>query len=162
MTIGCRSEVAQIRRLLLKHVKDGFIDQAHVDHQWRELNYSGAPVFLKALSEYEAFLDLMAFISPIDHDLAVVYSRLMPVAFREFLLDRGMKLLDVPDEEYESMGCNVLTVAPRKCIMLTGNPRTKKMIEDEGVEVTEYIGEEISKKGGGGPTCLTRPLHREE
>ncbi len=106
-------------------------------------------------------LHLMSLISPIDDDLALVYSKLLPVPFREWLLARGFKLLEVPDEEYESMGCNVLAVAPRKCIMLAGNPRTKALLMNEGVEVWEYAGEEISRKGAGGPTCLTRPIWRE-
>jgi len=105
-------------------------------------------------------LHLMSFISPVDHDLAVVYSRIMPVPFREWLLRRGIKLLEVPDSEYETMACNILAVAPRKCIMLAGNHRTKKLLEDEGVEIWEYKGEQISKKGAGGPTCLTKPLIR--
>jgi arginine deiminase len=107
-------------------------------------------------------LHLMSIISPVDHDLAVVYSRLMPVSFREWLIRRGIKLIEVPDVEFETMGCNVLAVAPRKCILLAGNPQTKQMLEQEGAEVWEYKGEEISKKGSGGPTCLTRPLWRIE
>jgi N-dimethylarginine dimethylaminohydrolase len=105
-------------------------------------------------------LHLMSFISPVDQNCALVYSRLMPVPFREWLLQRGLTLIEVPDVEYKTMACNVLAVAPRKCIMLVGNPRTKQLLEDAGVEVWEYSGEEISGKGAGGPTCLTRPLHR--
>jgi N-dimethylarginine dimethylaminohydrolase len=105
-------------------------------------------------------LHLMSILSPVDHDLAVVYSRLMPVGFREWIVSRGIKLIEVSDEEFETMGCNVLTVAPRKCIVLSGNPETRKMLEQEGVEVWEYKGDEISRKGAGGPTCLTRPLWR--
>lgn len=107
-------------------------------------------------------LHLMSIISPVDHDLAVVYSRLMPVPFREWLIQRGIKLIEVPDTEFETMGGNVLTVSPRKCILLTGNPRTRHLLEEEGVEVWEYEGDEISKKGAGGPTCLTRPLWRTD
>jgi N-dimethylarginine dimethylaminohydrolase len=84
----------------------------------------------------------------------------MPVSFREWLLKRDIELVEVPDIEFETMACNVLTVAPRKCIMIAGNPRTMKKLEEHGVEVFEYSGEEISKKGAGGPTCLTRPLVR--
>lgn len=104
---------------------------------------------------------LMSMISPVDDDLAVVYSRLLPVPFRERLIDRGIKLLEVPDSEFGTMACNVLAVAPRKVIMLRGNPHTRQMLEAEGVVVLEYSGEEISQKGAGGPTCLTRPLLRE-
>jgi N-dimethylarginine dimethylaminohydrolase len=101
---------------------------------------------------------LMSIISPIDRDLAVVYSPLMPVPFRERLLDRGIALVEVPDEEFESMGANVLAVQPRRCLMVAGNPKTRARLEQAGAEVLEYDGAEISLKGGGGPTCLTRPL----
>ncbi len=110
----------------------------------------------------EDVFHLMSIISPIDHDLAVVYSRLMPVPFRQLLLDRGIKLVEVPDSEFDSMACNILAIEPRKCIMLSGNPKTKALLEKEGVEVLEYDGQEISRKGAGGPTCLTRPLLRSE
>ena len=105
-------------------------------------------------------LHLMSNISPIDHDLAVVYSRLLSVPFRQWLIQRGIKLVEVPDEEYDSMACNVLAVAPRKAIMLTGNPITKARLEAEGAEVWTYEGSDISLKGAGGPTCLTRPFWR--
>ena len=77
----------------------------------------------------------MSMISPIDHDLYLVYSKLLPVPFRQFLLEQNVKLLEVPDAEYKSMGCNVLAVAPRKCIMIDGNTETKNRLEAEGVEI---------------------------
>jgi N-dimethylarginine dimethylaminohydrolase len=90
----------------------------------------------------------------------VVYSPLLPVPFREFLLDRGMGFVEVSDEEFETMGANVLALAPRRCLMLSGNPRTRAALERAGADVIEYEGTEISVKGAGGPTCLTRPLER--
>ena len=105
-------------------------------------------------------LHLMSIISPVDVDLAVVFSPLMIVPFRNYLLDRGIKLIEVPPEEYERHACNVLAFEPRKCITVDGNPRTREALEREGVEVYTYPGEEITIKGGGGPTCLTRPLVR--
>ncbi len=104
---------------------------------------------------------LMSIVSPVDRDLAVVYSPLMPVPFRERLIERGMKLVEVPDEEFESMGTNVLALAPRRCVMVAGNPITRARLEAAGATVLEYAGSEISLKGGGGPTCLTRPLQRQ-
>lgn len=106
-------------------------------------------------------MHLMSLISPIDRDLAVVYSRLLPVPFREWLLERGMRLIEVPDQEFETMGTNVLALKPRKCLMLEGNPLTRRAVEQSGCEVLEYEGSEISVKGAGGPTCLTRPLVRK-
>jgi N-dimethylarginine dimethylaminohydrolase len=103
---------------------------------------------------------LMSILSPVADDLAVVYSPLMPVPFRERLLARGLQLVEVPDEEFDSMGANVLALAPRHVLMLAGNPRTRARLEQAGVQVLEYLGQEISVKGGGGPTCLTRPVAR--
>jgi len=110
----------------------------------------------------EDVLHLMSLISPVDQDLVVVYSRFLPVPFRQWLLERGIKLIEVPDDEYETMGTNILALAPRKCVMLEGNPKTRQLLIDAGCEVLEYAGEEISKVGAGGPTCLTRPLLRRE
>ena len=105
-------------------------------------------------------LHLLSFISPVDTRKAVVYSRLMPVPFRQLLLDRGWELIEVPDAEYESMACNVLAVAPGRCIMLAGNPVTQERLEAAGVAVATFEGDDLCLKGGGGPTCLTRPLYR--
>ncbi len=101
---------------------------------------------------------LMSIVSPIDRDLVLVYSPLMPVPFREELLSRGIRLVEVCDSEFHTMACNVFTVSPRKCIMLSGNSRTRSQLEQAGVEVREFGGKEISTKGAGGPTCLTRPI----
>ena len=105
-------------------------------------------------------MHLMSLISPIDAAMAVVYSRLLPVPFREWLQQRGMQFIEVPDEEFETMGTNVLALAPRRCLVVSGNPRTRAALEQAGVDVSEYTGSEISVKGAGGPTCLTRPISR--
>lgn len=106
-------------------------------------------------------LHLMSLISPVDSDLAVVYSPLMSVPFRQRLDSMGIAFVEVPEEEFDSMGVNVLAVAPRRCVMLQGNPRTRQALERAGASVIEYDGSEISAKGCGGPTCLTRPLVRD-
>jgi arginine deiminase len=285
MQYGCSSMVNKIESILIKHVKDAFIDQENLNSNWIKFNYISCPDYSKAVEEYDAFaqlleqnipnviyasknqqtgidsiyirdcafitkkgaillnmgkklryhepaaikedlnklgipilgsisgngkveggdilwidedtlaiglgyrtnaegiqqikdltksfikniitvplphyngsdecLHLMSLISPVDKDLAVVYSKLMPVTFREFLIDKGIKLLEVSDKEYETLGCNVLTIAPRKCILIAGNNEIKESLEKEGVTVFEYKGEEISIKGNGGPTCLT-------
>jgi N-dimethylarginine dimethylaminohydrolase len=104
---------------------------------------------------------LMSIFSPLDDDLALVYSPLLPVTFRETLLERGVSLVEVPDAEFESMACNVLAVRPRVAVALEGNPETRRRLTAAGVDVHTYAGAEISVKGSGGPTCLTRPLERE-
>ena len=103
---------------------------------------------------------LMSVLSPVDKNLAVVYSPLIPIVFRNELINRGFELVEVPEAEFDSMGCNVLALAPRVCLMVKGNPITKAGLEKAGCKVIEYEGAEISVKGGGGPTCLTRPVER--
>jgi len=123
----------------------------------------GVTVITVALPHYKGPSDvfhLMSVLSPVDNNLLVVYSPLIPIVFRNLLLEKGFQLVEVPDEEFDSMGCNVLALAPRVCLMVKGNPVTKSRLEAAGCTVLEYKGEEISVKGGGGPTCLTRPLQR--
>jgi dimethylargininase len=105
-------------------------------------------------------MHLMTFISPLDHDLALVYPRIVPVRLLRLLASRGIALVEVPEEEFESQGPNVLALGPRRALALDGNPETRRRMERAGVEVTVYRGNEISRKGDGGPTCLTRPLLR--
>ena len=124
----------------------------------------GVEVITVPLPHYKGPSDvfhLMSVLSPVDRDLAVVYSPLMPVQFRNNLIKRGFSFVEVPDDEFESMGCNVLAIAPRQCLIVKGNPKTRLLLEQAGCKVFEYEGGEISVKGGGGPTCLTRPILRE-
>jgi N-dimethylarginine dimethylaminohydrolase len=290
MRMTCQSDVGKLRRVIVKHARDAFVDDIAVDRQWQELNYYGRPDLGRAIAEYDRFAELLAgfgadveflpvngsvgmdslyprdaaiatdrgmilcnmgkaarrtepsalaatlralnipvlgsitgvgkieggdvtwldrrtlavgrgyrtndegirqlrdllgdalddlvvvplphwrgpgdvfhlmsMISPLARDLAVVYSPLLPVPFRELLLDRGYGLVEVPDQEFEAMGCNVLAVAPRVCVMRSGCPETRRRLEQAGVEVHEFAGDEICGRGAGGPTCLTRPILR--
>lgn len=105
-------------------------------------------------------LHLMSIISFVDRDKAVVYSKYMPVFFREFLLERGYQLIECNDEEYDYLGSNLLALEPGKCILIKGCPDIQKKLEDVGVTVFTYEGKEMSYRGTGGPTCLTCPLTR--
>ncbi len=107
-----------------------------------------------------ACLHLMSFVSLVDRDLAVIYPPLAPVGFWQLLKGRGVELIEVPEEEFPTMGPNVLALAPRRCVMLEGNPVTRRRLEAAGCEVVTYRGREISLKAEGGPTCLTRPILR--
>ena len=109
----------------------------------------------------EDVFHLMSMVSPIDRDLFLVYAPLLPVPFRETLTARGIALVEVPEPEFATLGCNVLAVAPRDVLMVAGNPETRARLERAGVTVREFAGREICLKGGGGPTCLTRPLMRD-
>ena len=108
----------------------------------------------------DACLHLLSFISPLDVDLAVAFPPMMPVRLLELLRERDVRLVEVPDDEFDTMGPNVLALGPRIALALEGNDETRRRMEAAGVDVRTYRGEEISLKGDGGPTCLTRPLDR--
>ena len=120
------------------------------------------PVELPYYTGPEACLHLLSLISIVDHKLAVVYPPLMAVPFWQELKRRDFRLIEVSDEEFATMGTNVLALSPGKCLMLEGNPITQRKLEEAGCEVMTYTGNEISHKAEGGPTCLTRPVWREE
>lgn len=109
----------------------------------------------------EACLHLQSLISLIDHKTAIIYRKLAPVSFVELLEKKGFKLIDLPEDEYVSMGTNVLAIKPNICLALGGNPKTKLALENAGCKVYTYKGTELSYKAEGGPTCLTRPVLRQ-
>ncbi len=104
-------------------------------------------------------MHLLSLLSPLDRDLVVAYPPLMPVGLVQLLADREVRIVEVPDEEFETMGPNVLALAPRRVLMLDRNVETRRRLERAGVDVAVYRGDELSK-GDGGPTCLTRPILR--
>ena len=116
-----------------------------------DLPYGGGPAEL---------LHLLSVISPVADDLAVVHLPLLPVALWELLGELDIRLIDVPAEEFPTLGCNVLAVRPGVVILATGNPRTERALVDAGCEVHTYAATEIGINGSGGPTCLTRPILR--
>ena len=107
-------------------------------------------------------LHLMSIISPLDMDLALIYKPFMPDSFISWLLKLGLKFIEVPEKEYTFMGCNVLATSPRSIIMLEQLPEVQSELEGAGCKIRMYKGIEISRKGEGGPTCLTRPLERNK
>jgi N-dimethylarginine dimethylaminohydrolase len=107
----------------------------------------------------DSVLHLMSVISMLDRDLALVYLPLAPVRLLELLAERGVRTIEVPEDEFDTLGPNVLALAPRVALAADGNPRTRRRMEGAGVDVTLYASAELGK-GDGGPTCLTRPLLR--
>lgn len=146
-------------------VGQGFRTNAEGLRQLREalkvIGVKVIPVELPYFTGPEACLHLLSLISIVDYHLAVVYPPLMAVPFWQELQRRNFKLITIPETEFPTMGTNVLALAPRKCLMLEGNPITKRLLEEAGCEVMTYKGNEISLKAEGGPTCLTRPILRE-
>ena len=104
---------------------------------------------------------LMAVISPISDELAVVFLPLLPAGLWEWLTELGIRLVEVPEEEYPSLGCNVLAVRPGVVILAEGNPAIAAALAKAGCEVHTYPATEIGVNGSGGPTCMTRPVLRD-
>jgi dimethylargininase len=136
-------------------------------------NHAGA-VQLTALVEAETrifdvpywrgpgeLVHLMSVISPVTDDLAVVYPPLLPAGLWQLLSELEFRLIEVPDEEYPTLGCNVLAVRPGVVVAADGNPRTRAALIDAGCEVHTYPAAETGINGGGGPTCMTRAIWRE-
>jgi dimethylargininase len=115
---------------------------------------------LPHLHGVDVVLHLLSLLSPLDDDLVVAYLPLLPVRLVQLLRELEIEIVEVPDEEFETMGPNVLALAPRVALALEGNDVTRQRLERAGVDVSVYEGDEISRKGDGGPTCLTRPLLR--
>jgi dimethylargininase len=108
----------------------------------------------------DACLHLLSLLSPLDDDLVVAHVPQMPIRLLELLRERGVGIVEVPEEEFGTMGPNVLALAPRVALAVDGNAETRRRMEAAGVEVFVYEGSEISHKGEGGPTCLTRSILR--
>ena len=108
----------------------------------------------------DELVHLMSVISPIADDLAVVFMPLLPVGLWQLLHDLDYRLIEVPEEEYPTLGCNVLAVRPGVAIAAEGNPVTAAAMAAHGVEVHTYAATEIGVNGSGGPTCMTRPILR--
>jgi N-dimethylarginine dimethylaminohydrolase len=105
---------------------------------------------------------LLSVVSPVADDLAVVFLPLIPVGLWELLRELGIRMLEVGEEEFPTLGCNVLAVRPGVVILAEGNPRVAAVLSAAGCEVHTYEASEIGLNGSGGPTCLTRPILRVE
>jgi N-dimethylarginine dimethylaminohydrolase len=104
-------------------------------------------------------LHLRSLLNPISPQLAVAFLPLLPARLVQLLEERGVQLVEVPQEEFATMGPNVLGLdGGRQAVALAGNDVTRQRLEEARVEVLVYEGDEISRKGDGGPTCLTLPL----
>jgi dimethylargininase len=105
-------------------------------------------------------LHLLSVISPVADDLAVVYLPLLPAGLYDLLREEAVRMIEVPPEEFPTLGCNVLAVRPGVVVLAEGNPIVARRLADAGCEVHTYPAAEIGINGSGGPTCLTRPILR--
>ncbi len=103
---------------------------------------------------------LLSVVSPVADDVAVVFLPLLPAGLYRLLLDLGVRLVQVPEEEYPTLGCNVLAVRPGVVVTAEGNDVTRRRLEAVGCEVHAIPLCEVGENGSGGVTCLTRPVLR--
>ena len=103
---------------------------------------------------------LLSVISPVADDIAVVFLPLLPAGLHALLTELGIRLVEVPEAEYPTLGCNVLAVSPGVVIVAEGNDGTRRGLEAAGCEVHAIPLGEIGENGSGGVTCLTRPILR--
>lgn len=108
----------------------------------------------------DELVHLLSVISPVTDELAVVYPPLLPAGLWDLLAELAIATIAVPDDEYETLGCNVLAVRPGVLVMAEGNPKTRGALESAGCEVHFYPATEIGLNGSGGPTCMSLPLLR--
>jgi N-dimethylarginine dimethylaminohydrolase len=122
-----------------------------VEVLWFDLPHLGGP---------SACTHLMSFVSMLDRDLAVAHRPQLPARLAQLFETRDVEVVEVPAEELDPMGPNVLALGPRVALALEGNPGTRRAMEAAGVDVRTYAGDDISRAGDGGPTCLTQALAR--
>jgi N-dimethylarginine dimethylaminohydrolase len=103
---------------------------------------------------------LLSVISPVADDVAVVFLPLLPAGLYALLRELAIRLVEVPETEYPTLGCNVLAVRPGVVVVAEGNGMTRRALEAAGVEVHSIPLGEIGQNGSGGVTCLTRPILR--
>lgn len=123
----------------------------------------GVSVLVVDLPEFEgpeSCLHLQSLINLVDYKTAVVYKKFLPVSFIQYLTNKNFKLVEVEDEEFATMGPNILAIKPKLVLTIEGNPKIKEKLESEGVKVLTYKGDEISLKAEGASVCLTRAVYR--
>ena len=112
----------------------------------------------------EACLHMMSLISIVDYKKALTYKSLLPTGLVQLLEEKGYDLIEAPEDEFissEGLNVNVLTIKPGACVMISGFPKTKKALENNGVNVHTFDGNSLCIGCEGGPTCLTRPILRQ-
>lgn len=104
---------------------------------------------------------LDGFLAIADYDVAVTFPAITPNIIYDELLRRGFRIIEIPTyEEKRNLAANFVALEPGKIVMPSGNPLTKKLLLDAGIEIIEVNVDEI-KKGGGALHCITAFLKRD-
>jgi N-dimethylarginine dimethylaminohydrolase len=147
--------------LLIGH---GFRTNAAGIRQMRDLmkphRVEVIPAPLPYGSGSSACLHLMALISLLDEETALVDLACLAVETVELLRARGYKFVEIEPSERRTLACNVLSLGRRRLLALQENERTNDRLRHAGFDVRTFPGSELCINGSGGPTCLTRALLR--
>ena len=134
-----------------------------IDHLRALLAPAGIEVAAAPLPHFrgpESCLHLMSLLSMIDDATALVDPAWLAVPTLELLRDRGIGLIAIDETERDALACNVLALGDRRLLAMEGSPATHARLRAAGFEVRTFPGRELGRNGGGGPTCLTRPIRR--
>jgi N-dimethylarginine dimethylaminohydrolase len=108
----------------------------------------------------DACLHLMSLMSVLDRHTVLVDLPWLAVETLELLRRRGFRLLEIDYSERASLACNVLSLGNSSLLAFEENRNTNRRLAGAGFCVFTLRGSEIGINGGGGPTCLTRPILR--
>jgi N-dimethylarginine dimethylaminohydrolase len=109
-----------------------------------------------------ACLHLMSLISLLDPNTVLADLPWLAVETVELLKSRGFRFIEIEYSERDSLACNVLSLGSKRLLAIEENFRTNEKLRSAGFDVRTFPGSELCINGGGGPTCLTRPLFRKE
>ena len=107
-----------------------------------------------------ACLHLMSLISLLDERTVLVDLPWLAVETVELLKQRGFQFIEIDYSERETLACNVLALGENRLLAIAENHKTNDRLRRAGFDVRTFAGSELCINGGGGPTCLTRPLLR--
>jgi len=108
-----------------------------------------------------ACLHLMSLMSLLDEQTVLVDLPWLAVETVELLQSRGYRFIEIEYSERDTLACNVLSLGGKRLLALEENKETNQKLRQAGFDVRTFPGSELCVNGGGGPTCLTRPLWRD-
>ena len=136
--------ISQLRAILAPH---------NVDVVTAPLPHGGGP---------QICLHLMSLMSLLDSRTILVDSPWLAVETIELLERLDYRMIEIDQGERDTLACNVLSLGGGRLLALQENSRTNSRLSSEGFDVRTFAGTELGINGGGGPTCLTRPILRRD
>jgi len=139
------------------------IDQLTV--QLAEFNIDVHAFDLPVYYGASACLHLMSLASLVDSKVAAICKPLFPVGLYQLMQGMGFSLIEVPYDEYENsatLSGNILAIAPGECIMIDGFEQTRKLLQQAGINIQVFAGDALCIGCEGGPTCMSRPIYRNQ